>query len=109
MPTLQATLSTSGGTPGREARNGRGRLPEPVRTTLDARTDIGGIGGKFGMDRRTQGQGQKVGPQKPILRTCSFDAAARACLVPEGGSDSKLRQARGRLWQSVRAKSACVV
>jgi hypothetical protein len=69
MPTLQATLSTSGGTPGREARHGRGRLPEPVRTTLDARTDIGGIDGKFGMDRRTQGQGQKVGSQKPILRT----------------------------------------
>jgi len=109
MPALQATFSTPGGTSGREARNKRGRVSEPVRTALVARTYIGGIGGKFRMDRRTQSQGEKVGPQKPILRTRSFDAAPRTCPVAESGSDSKLRQARGRLWQSVRAKSACVV
>ena len=98
MPALQATFSTPGGTSGGEARNERGRVSEPVRTALVARTYIGGIGGKFRMDRRTQSQGEKVGPQKPILRTRSFDAAPRACPVPESGSDSKLRQARGRLW-----------
>src|SRR6516165_12393092 len=79
MPALQATFSTPGGTSGREARNQRGRVSEPVRTALVARTYIGGIGGKFRMDRRAQSQGEKVGPQKPILRTRSFDAAPRTC------------------------------
>src|SRR5262245_10517417 len=44
-----------------------------------------------------------------FFRTGSCDAATRTCPVPEGGSGQKLGQACGRLWQSVRAKSACAV
>ena len=54
MPALQATFSTPGGTSGREARNKRGRVSEPVRTALVARTYIGGIGGKS-LPHRLQG------------------------------------------------------
>ena len=74
MPALQATFSTPGGTSGGEARNKRGRVSEPVRTALVARTYVGGIGGKFRMDRRTQSQGEKVGPQNRFFERAHLTA-----------------------------------
>ena len=60
MPALQATFSTPGGTSGREARNKRGRVSEPVRTALVARTYIGGIGGKFRMTDERKAKARKL-------------------------------------------------